>query len=360
MCRVAMLINLYFDESGVTGTNLTDEDHPYLVLASNCLSPEMAIELKNKFFARSTQGQLKHKNLKRRRPNDVIAFIREISTNHRDKFAFFVADKEFCLIIKLIQYWLEDRGDFKRDSMNVVAAHLLYIELKQVCSGREFSGLMTACKRMFAAPDIEAYKLFWQQIRTFARRKKDSIMELMVEANFNGGQEIYKRIFVQEPISVLSLHFTLLLGLFGHWQNGYQNARFNVYHDEGTEMAKPLYLEEWNTLLDPARPGIIRGHLSNLSCPLNIDHFDFNASSEAILQIQFSDILAGAAAEVVKGTQPQFGKTEYCQQLAEAGIFLLGVNAILPDLDLAISQHEEKAGKTLEKTWLDEAGHMIL
>lgn len=339
-----MQIDLFLDESGVTGTNLTDPDHPYLVIASNSLSLQLSMDFRSKYFARFTQGQLQHRQLKRRSADSVIDFVQDITQNHHDKFAFFAVDKEFVLIIKVIQYWFEDRFNqaFKRDGMNVLAANLFYFNIKRSCDPYEFSTLIEACKIMFASYDVAAYGRFWQLIENIGLREPNSIVMTVVNARREDGLEIYSNLFSLEKLNILSIHFTVFLGLYAHWQNKFPLARFKIYHDEGTELNRQPCLDAWVDLLNPNKGGFIRGHLTDLECPLKVDHFDFNVSSRDTLQIQFSDIIAGAAADVLKGTLPAFGKDSYRQRLANAGIFTLGCNAVFPNVELAREQHKLK------------------
>ena len=348
-----MALPIYFDESGVTGTNLVDPDHPVLVIASNSLSADVAADLKKQFFPFATQGELKHKNLKQRRPASVVAYIQFIADKYPDKFKFFVLHKQFALVVKVVQYWVEDDlgPEARWDGFNLVFATLAYEELMQSCGSEEaFVRLMKECRLMFAEPDYHACENFWQSVSQLSERNPH-LTTLKKLLNHKQGRDrtFYEAIFTGEDesgVNRLSVHLTTMLALFGCWQSAYPDEQFEIYHDAGSEMEK--YTSYWNTFLDPKRPGIYRGPQQSLQFPLPVVATDFSVCSKDCLQIQLADVLAGAVAEVIKGGLKESVRSDYGKRLVQAGILKLGADAVLPDLGNAISEFERLRGLRLQ------------
>lgn len=339
-------MRIYFDESGATGTNLTDPNHPFLVVASNSLSDELAAELKAKYFPHAIQGELKHTNLRTRRSSNVVNFIGELAKHHSTKVKFFALHKQFALVIKVYQYWIEDKLSDKArtDGYNLLLANLIYADLKTATGDEKtFATLLEVCKEMLSEHNYSKCLEFWKMIGELSAARKDlPFLKILAQANNGLGPDFYEQIFIADELDLkrLSVHFTTVLALISFWQNGFPKHSFEIYHDGGSEMQKYCNTSTWKNLLDPAQSRVYQGPQHRVTFPLRVTKADFTLSSKDCLQIQLCDIVAGATAEVCKTIMYGPRNVNYVSDLLNAGILTLGADVVMPNIREALDVHE--------------------
>src|SRR5712692_4988566 len=100
-------MRLFFDESGFTGEDLLNSDQPLFVSASTNAEDSFCLDIRQRFFSKVQSKELKHSSLAktdigRRRIMDFLVAVRGSGL-----FAVWLVHKEFCLLAKLVDLWVE-------------------------------------------------------------------------------------------------------------------------------------------------------------------------------------------------------------------------------------------------------------
>lgn len=344
-------MKLYLDECGATGPDLNNASAPTFVLASNTLTPVMSRKIHSELFFDIT-GELKHAELKRSHPDRVVQFIRKLH-EFPNRAAFYVANKPFALLIKLVDFWVasawEEHGlSFYLDGQNVAFANACFFEMQTSSQRREFYGLMDLFQRMLRQYGQQNYTSFWTEARKYAKiHPNHHGMKEILAAEEVLGPNYYRSLCRgRRDLSALSIHFTCLLSLFAFWQQKHPYAKFELLHDESSEMKQQK--RHWDNLSAPAKSRIAYGYDSQVRYPLKISSTSFDIRSSDYLQIQYSDLLAGAAAEVLNSHEPYFRTTKYVHDLIEAGIVDFAAGGILPIGLSAIQDYLERRNRRMQ------------
>ena len=338
-------IQIYFDESGTTGSNLTDKNHPFLVIASNSFSADLAAQLKEKHFPHARQGELKHTNLRTRRSANVVRFITEVVELHSDKVKFFALHKAFALIIKVYQYWIEDTlsREARTDGYHSLLVNHIFHELRSATNDEKFYEILESCKAMFQESNYSRCLDFWEQVTNLSNsNSRFRYLKIFAESSKGTGEQHYNSIFADDDFDLkrLSVHFTSVLALISYWQNDHEDKYLELFHDGGSEMQKYCQTHTWKSLIDPKNVGFFQGPQLRTEYPLRVSKADFTLSSKDCIQIQLCDVIAGAAAEVSKTIFFGPKNNNYVNDLLNAGIFKLGADVVLPNLEEAMEVHK--------------------
>ena len=123
--------SVYIDESGYTGTDLLNQDQPFMGASAIYISDSEAEELINKYFPRIQSKELKYKKLAKRENNweRLLELQRDILDNH--VCISYVCDKKYLLILHFLDYAVEPfyygkKINFYEDGYNYTLGSLLY------------------------------------------------------------------------------------------------------------------------------------------------------------------------------------------------------------------------------------------
>ena len=148
-------MKVHVDESGFTGEDLVNREQPIFVLASICLADADADQIVRECFPRVQAAELKHSSLaKRPRGQEMVAnFVRCIEPRN---CATYVVHKEFCLLTKLVDLWVEP------------AMHTLGVTPREGGANIAFSNMCFFCLRTF-----ESKGFLTKHLRRFQKMSRE-------------------------------------------------------------------------------------------------------------------------------------------------------------------------------------------
>jgi hypothetical protein len=162
-----MVINIFIDESGYTGEDLLNIDQPIFVLASTILDNNLCNEIFSEIFPNFKGKELKHSKLRSRLigQNRIITLIRTLK-NYNSLNTLFIVHKEFTLITKLVDLWVEpamykDGYDLYDRGGNISLSNLTYNVLRSLLPKNVFSDILTRFQAMMRYRTYKSYKYFW-------------------------------------------------------------------------------------------------------------------------------------------------------------------------------------------------------
>src|SRR5689334_1941328 len=100
-----VVVDIFFDESGFTGTALLDPVQPYFVIASSSIDNATAGDILKRAFPDYQGGEYKFKNIwaRPRSRAKIVDFCRMAGELSSSLFVWQV-DKKYCVLVKMIDF----------------------------------------------------------------------------------------------------------------------------------------------------------------------------------------------------------------------------------------------------------------
>jgi hypothetical protein len=353
-------MRLFFDESGFTGEDLANSAQPIFVLASTRADNSFSAETYRRIFAQAQSPELKHSSLARtaigrRRVLDFLGAVRGSGL-----FAIWVVHKEFCLLSKLVDLWLEpalrDHGiDFYERGANLGFCNMAWFCLRTFESPAFLTRHLCAFQDMLRTRTRRSYKTFWQGMSSDARRSRSETKEILDYFLYSASQLGFDHL-LELPDRTLEICLTSALQTVGHWR-GQTVDDFEIVHDNSSNMAREKWI--WDAMTSHEMPEFRVGPAEfAVEYPLRVTGTTF-ADSSHHLQLQFADIMAGAMVAWSRSLINGATQSEYSAALKEAGIaeHLIGGIWPAPDVEpipqapgsIGANQYIDLAARVLHK-----------
>ncbi len=345
-------MEIYLDESGYTGEDLLNLRQPVFVIASTTAPSDVCKSIFDKCFSRVQASELKHLTLSSRPAGQdrLITFIH--TAKQAALFATFVVHKEFALLTKIIDLWVEpamhlDGIDLYERGGNIALANLSYTILRSLLPAQSFQQHLTRFQTMMRKRTPRNYKEFWGHLyKTYNQAGeilKNVILFFLASEAKLGFQHL-----LTLPQRSLDLACTCCLETAIHWRKATKN-HLTLIHDKSREMARDKWL--WDALVNPNVPVAEAGYdRRKIYFPLNVDRTLF-VDSKNYLQLQYADLLAGATATYLRSLNQPAYTSSYTNRLQEAGIVDFIIGGIWPSADVTPEDLEttgDTAGNLLD------------
>lgn len=323
-------MDLYIDESGAGDSFLPGRGHTF-VLASNNFPTADAVALKNQWFP--NEPDLKYRIMKRDgRENDILCFITDMALKGHSCF-YYAINKPFILLIVLVDLWLgqsnrQRNEEFYKNNNAKRYVKSLYDKLRSQLGTKKFYDLMEPLEKSVRSLDIDAYVQFWDLFASY-QKDIDDVVPLVASEKENG-IAFYETIFANSnQKTMLSVPLTALTNLVKVWQRAFTNEKFSIYHDQSTEMVG--LQSEWEARCNGSL-SVLELHEAGLTAPLNVGSTDFKVDSKKCVQVELSDMIAGAAADYFNAwLEPEiFRFTDYHQKMWDSFLWLYFRGGVLP------------------------------
>jgi hypothetical protein len=292
-----------FDESGNTGQNLFDADSPVFALASCHFDPRQVIELSN-CFTQIQAPELKFAKMVGRSRNEqmVLKFLESPHINS-GTVKIDIVHKRFMVVAKFVDLFVEPSMrrsglDLYKGAGNVATANLLHIVAPVFLNPVTWNNFLTHFANMVWKRDVAAWSKFLITTELICNQLE------FTRPNFAGfflSVLQWRGRFKQflESVSVDELDpippsYALLANAWGK-----QLGRpFDVLADESKVLAtyKPVLMKLSDPMVKPARAGY---NSRTMDYPLRVSSIT-PVASESSKEVQFADILAGAACCFLK------------------------------------------------------------
>ena len=140
--------SVYIDESGYTGTDLLNQDQPFLGASALYISDLEAEELIYKYFPQIQANELKYKKLSKRKNNweRLLGLQKDILDNY--VCVSYVCDKKYLLILHFLDYGAEPfyynrKINFYEDGCNYSLGSLLYYVADTLLKNGNFKEILS-------------------------------------------------------------------------------------------------------------------------------------------------------------------------------------------------------------------------
>jgi hypothetical protein len=355
-------MRVFLDESGFTGEDLLNEAQPVFVLASTVLSEEESRRIHGNFFADVRARELKHSTLAKtaKGRSRVLRFLRAVRALE-GQCATYVVHKEFCLLSKLVDWWVEsgmhEKGfDFYRDGANLAFTNVCFFCLRTFESPGFLRETLRLFQKMMRYRTKGAYVEFWSGLRRKMKRCRKETRQIL--EYFDLSERILgPRHFLGLPDKALDISVTTAVESIAHWRNT-TDEDLEVIHDNSSVMAREKWI--WDAVVAQNVPhAAFRRGDRVVKYPLNVANTILGDSAN-FAQLQFCDILAGATATWARsltiGPRAKACTSQYAQELEGAGIrdFLIGGIWPTPDVDPMVTEgptdHVEFIGRIINRS----------
>lgn len=330
-----LMLTVYMDESGYTGEDLLNADQPIFVHVSNTLSDDEAAALYHGHFSGTQGNELKHRNLAKW-PSGQERIANLVSAlSDSGKCTAFLCHKEFTALTYLVDLWVEpamhiDGIDLYKDGANLGLCNMSYVCLRSYQGPQFLTGHLRRFQQMMIARTQETYRDFWGALtcdyQSVDKRTRDIL------TFFLGGElRLGPPALLGMPERALDPAFTTALETCSYWRSRTDDP-IRLVHDKSSSLAKDKPLWELLTSPDIERRTIgIPGR--QIRYPLSVVATEF-ADSRSHLQLQFCDLVAGAAAAWSRQFLDLPHAVAYAKRLEQAGIEALVTGQIWPQAEI--------------------------
>lgn len=289
---------LYVDESGHTGENLADPDQPLFAVATTDIEPALAKDILRTAFPRYQAQEFKFTHIWRRQSTRrrIPDFYRLLA-EHTDRFYFFVCDKRYAFVSKMIDTLFEplvrNAGyDFYADRYNWRYANMAFFGLTEIADPALIVALGQVWDRFARDPNETTLTKLQHRLTLMANSAPDGVRDFI--SGVAAGAEHFHAFHSFESVSgVNDLHVTSLVECLHHWRTK-SDDQFHVVHDASSHFFSRA--ETWDRISSLAMPDTEIRYADDRSVqfPLRVTE-TVPARSDQSYSLQLADLIAGFA-----------------------------------------------------------------
>jgi hypothetical protein len=320
------MTQIYFDESGQTGTHLFDPQQPYFVLASTDLSDAESTEILTRAFPRQQAAELKAQSVLRR-PNGqrgFLEFAREVGKLPR-RFCAAKIGKRYAIISKMVDSLVEPllsaRGyDFYANNYAFTFANSVGFVFEHILPPPVAETLMALYNTFARNPDAAGLHKLQAALNETLRTAPDG-SEVFLELLHQGALDFERRGNLATFEDTNDLHVTAAVTCVGYWQ-AQGPGPFEVVHDESLHFFARS--ARWNAFTDPGLdPMTFEIGDKTLILPMPVASTQ-SAHSHEHASLQVCDLIAGFISRTSAAEQTDEFR-EFAREAAAAGLGEVGI-----------------------------------
>jgi hypothetical protein len=323
-------MQIFFDESGNTGSDLLSNDQPIFALASTCLDETTAQRLIAP-LKRQGQKEAKYSKLKGS-VSGQAALLQFLSAPELTSTTakFMQTDKRYYLIThlvdKLVEPTLFENGlDLYAKDAHVGLTNVWYYAGHTIFPKGHWSRVLAAFERAVRYPTQSSFSEFDATLLLASRhtpldRRDFATGLLMAKGRLEEFIGCYRGGVVFDPAPDL---FTAMIH---KWMDDY-SGKFHLTHDK----SKPLARNEafFRALIVDAPTRIIGYGDRQVEMPLRVAEFMFGNSRD-FAQLQVADVIAGACIDALLAWSGKKATTDYHEALKDTRLESLFAGGMLP------------------------------
>ena len=315
------MTQIYFDESGQTGTHLFDPQQPYFVVASTDLSDAESSEILKRAFPRQQAAELKSQSVLRR-PNGQRGFLEFAKEVGKQPQRFYAAKigKRFAIIYKmvdsLVEPLLHSRGyDFYANDYARTFANAVGVVFQHILSRPIAESIMTRYNAFARSPNAQALHALQTALKEALRTAPEDA-RLFLELLYQGAIDFEQLHSLSAFEDTNDLHVTAVLSCMGHWQ-AQGPGPFHVVHDESLHFFARS--GRWAEITDPTLdPRTFELGDKTLILPIPVVSTK-SARSHEHASLQVCDLIAGFINRIAVDEQSETFR-EFATNALAAGI----------------------------------------
>jgi hypothetical protein len=173
---------------------------------------------------------------------------------------------------------------------------------------------------------IQNYRTFFAMLHRDYLHTDKMTQDILI-FYLGAGMELGFDLLRRTPARALDPALTTTVSTCEHWRKR-TDAPLRLIHDRSSNLSKDKWL--WDRIASPEIEKVVLGIPGReVVYPLNVTETEF-ADSRSHLQLQFCDLIAGAAAEWARQYMDLPHDESYVSKLEEAGIKELNLSTIWP------------------------------
>jgi hypothetical protein len=301
------MTDIYFDESGYTGTDLSNPEQPFFVIASSTLSDADANTLLQDSFPGYQGAEFKFTNIWRRdrHRKNLERFVSNLKDVTNSVFVWGV-DKKFSLLIKMIDYVIEpvvyaSGHDFYANGYARSFVYTVHRDLKNGAPNEVYVQTVLLWDRFARDPNEQTA----QELQTFTRHQAKTLGGV-VQSFFKFLSDCLES-FIQEGAykanfsETNEIQLTSMLSSVVYWRQNIKDD-FNILHDQSSNFFKSRSM--WSTLMRNDAPDVVHqlGNGSLVEFPLRVSTTTSLRSHDS-RSVQFCDVVAGLFTKLMPAVQ---------------------------------------------------------
>lgn len=294
---------IYMDESGQTGTRLLDEDQRIFSIGSTDLNEGEAVALLRETLPKHADGDLKFRNLIRRRGNhQALMSFAEAAGRIADRFHGYVADKQFATLGRMVDWLVEPiahdkgydfyAGDYARKYTN---SFWFSFEAAKQIELRE--ALLQAYERFARAPTHETLVAF-EAACVNIHQRSSGIVENFVGMVLTGLRSEGLRLLVDDAPEMNDIHVTCVVQTTAWWSSR-TDSDLELIHDESKHFFQRAGIWERISALSVGSLDVTVGE-KGFGLPLRVAR-TLPGNSADLPSLKVCDLIAGFGAKIVEG-----------------------------------------------------------
>lgn len=328
-------MELYFDESGNTGSDLLNPDQPVFALASTKLSREACEELIGTLRTKN-QVEAKYSKLKGTRPGQkaLLAFANSPLLTE-ESCIFMQADKLYYLLThlvdKIIEPVMHDTGvDLYAGDAHVGLTNLFFYTGEYAFPNGHWLRLQKALLRALRQLSPESFENFRQTVRDLLPDIHDSF-DMFRTMLAMGAEKVDKSLGVFRGTYSFDPAVDVFIAVVNLWMRRYP-GELRVVHDR----SKPLRHSEklLRAMMTKAPSREIGYGARKTELPLRVSELSF-ADSQSFPQLQVADVLAGMCIDCLLGWSGKRPANEFHEAMKDSPIAKWSVEGMLPSPDMS-------------------------
>jgi len=329
--------NLYFDESGQTGTNLLDPEQLFFSVGSTDIQTDEANAIIERCFPRHAGSDLKFKTLFRRHANrkSLIEFAKYVGKNP-EHFSSFLMDKRFALLARMVDWFVEpvvssNGYDWYKDDYGLRWVNMFFYSFSLLETDELLKEILTLYDTFCSTVSFDTLLRMQARYRQIADQGPEVIQPFMslVSTGADSFEEHYALDTFNRLNDANDLHVTTIVSSVGWWRSRHTED-FVVVHDQSTHFFKRQGLWDRITSME-AGEGTVWVGAKSLSFPLRV--LSTSAGDSQLLpSLQLCDLIAGFVAKV-KSKKLTSGERELVDQMVAAGMGELNYNSVSPGIE---------------------------
>lgn len=301
------MTDIYFDESGYTGTDLSNPEQPFFVIASSTLGDADAKTLLEDSFPGYQGAEFKFTNIWRRdrHRRNLERFVSKLSEVEKSVFVWGI-DKRFCLLTKMIDYVIEpliyaSGHDFYGNGYARSYVYTVHRDIKNGAPDEVYSQTALLWDRFARSPSEKTA----QELQNFTRLQAETLNG-PVRSFFKFLSDcldsfVRKRAYEENFSDTNEIQLTSMLSSVIYWRQN-TNDDFNIFHDQSSNFFKSRSM--WSTLMSNDAPEGAHqlGNGSLIDFPLRVTSTTSLTSHESPA-VQFCDVVAGLFTKLMPAVQ---------------------------------------------------------
>lgn len=336
-------MDIFFDESGNTGTNLLEPSQPIFALACTNIDVNDARKILDELRSQG-QTEIKYSKLKKgmRGRRAVLELLRSEKISSKNSWAW-ATDKRFSLVAQLVDKAIEpamyaDGIDIYQRDMAANLATVIHFSGPHAFPNGRWENVLQAWENALLEMTPESYQAFDVAALDAVRNSRPDMKVGMFLRVTIGN--LSKRLKAFQTTASFDPAVASFVSLVSHYMTLYPSW-VNAFHDESKPM-KQLEATLRKLMARDATPSTIGYPGKSMELPLRINDVFFE-SSKIHPQLQIADVIAGAAADCVAALIGYRVKTDYHNELMEVGMgsIIVGVTAALSEITPGPSPKDE-------------------